>query len=100
MSMRPFKKELVDQVVSITNEFPNMHGGPVHVGSPEQIGINNIDEPDYGERIDIAPDEVPVFWACGVTPQNVVLNAKPEILISHTPGHMFITDINNEEYKN
>lgn len=100
VSMRPFKKELVDQVVSITNEFPNMHGGPVHVGSPEQIGINNIDEPDYGERIDIAPDEVPVFWACGVTPQNVVLNAKPEILISHAPGHMFITDINNEEYKN
>lgn len=100
VSMRPFKKSLVDEVISITNEFPNMHGGPVHVGNPEQIGITNIDDPDYGDAISIAEDEVPVFWACGVTPQNVVLNAKPEILISHAPGHMFITDINNEEYKN
>lgn len=100
VSMRPFKRTLVDQVINITKGFPNMHGGPVHVGNPEQIGINNIDKPDYGEGIEISSDEVPVFWACGVTPQNVVLNAKPEILISHAPGHMFITDINNEEYKN
>lgn len=100
VSMRPFKKTLVDEVINITNEFPNMHGGPVHVGEPGLIGITNIDDPDYGDAIGIAEDEVPVFWACGVTPQNVVLNAKPEILISHAPGHMFITDINNEEYKN
>ena len=99
VSMRPFKKELVDQVIDITNDFPNMHGGPVHVGDPSAIGINNIDQPDYGDAIEIGEGEVPVFWACGVTPQNVVLNAKPEILISHAPGHMFITDINNEEYK-
>lgn len=100
VSMRPFKKTVVDDVIRITNEFPNMHGGPVHVGDPEAIGIKDIYQPDYGDPIDIAEDEVPVFWACGVTPQNVVLNAKPEILISHAPGHMFITDINNEEYKN
>lgn len=100
VSMRPFKKTLVDEVINITNEFPNMHGGPVHVGEPAMIGITNIDKPDYGDAINIAEDEVPVFWACGVTLQNVVLNAKPEILISHAPGHMFITDINNEEYKN
>ena len=99
VSMRPFKKSLVDKVTEITNEFPNMHGGPVHAGDPKVIGIRNIDKPDYGDSIEIAEDEVPVFWACGVTPQNVVLNAKPEILISHAPGHMFITDINNEEYK-
>ena len=99
VSMRPFKKSLVDKVTEITNEFPNMHGGPVHAGNPKEIGIRNIDKPDYGDSIEIAEDEVPVFWACGVTPQNVVLNAKPEILISHAPGHMFITDINNEEYK-
>lgn len=99
VSMRPFKKSLVDKVTEITNEFPNMHGGPVHAGDPKEIGICNIDKPDYGDSIEIAEDEVPVFWACGVTPQNVVLNAKPEILISHAPGHMFITDINNEEYK-
>ena len=72
----------------------------VHVGNPQEIGIENIDNPDYGDSIAIAEDEVPVFWACGVTPQNAVLKAKPEILISHAPGHMFITDINNEEYKN
>lgn len=99
VSMRPFKKSVVDDVIRITNEFPNMHGGPVHVGDPEMIGIKDINQPDYGDPIDIAEDEVPVFWACGVTPQNVVLNAKPEILISHAPGHMFITDINNEDYK-
>lgn len=99
VSMRPFKKSLVDKVTEITNEFPNMHGGPVHAGDPKEIGIRNIDKPDYGDSIEIAEDEVPVFWACGVTPQNVVLNAKPEILISHAPGHMFITDINYEEYK-
>ena len=99
VSMRPFKKSLVDKVTEITNEFPNMHGGPVHAGDPKEIGIRNIDKPDYGDSIEIAEDEVPVFWACGVTPQNVVLNTKPEILISHAPGHMFITDINNEEYK-
>ena len=99
VSMRPFKKSLVDKVTEITNEFPNMHGGPVHAVDPKEIGIRNIDKPDYGDSIEIAEDEVPVFWACGVTPQNVVLNAKPEILISHAPGHMFITDINNEEYK-
>ena len=99
VSMRPFKKTLVDEVINITSEFPDMHGGPVHVGNPEEIGISAIDQPDYGDAIDIREDEVPVFWACGVTPQNVVLNAKPEILISHAPGHMFITDINNEDYK-
>ena len=100
VSMRPFKKTVVDDVIRITNEFPNMHGGPVHVGDPEAIGIKDIYQPDYGDPIEIGEDEVPVFWACGVTPQNVALNAKPEILISHAPGHMFITDINNEEYKN
>ncbi|SOC41945.1 putative hydro-lyase [Salinicoccus kekensis] len=99
VSMRPFKKEHVDDVIAITEQFPDMHGGPVHVGNPGEIGIANMEDPDYGDAIDIAEDEVPVFWACGVTPQNVALNAKPDIMITHLPGHMFITDINNEEYK-
>lgn len=99
VSMRPFKKEDVDEVIAITEQFPDMHGGPVHVGNPGEIGITNMEDPDYGDAIDIAEDEVPVFWACGVTPQNVALNAKPDIMITHLPGHMFITDINNEEYK-
>jgi uncharacterized protein YcsI (UPF0317 family) len=99
VSMRPFKKEDIDDVIAITERFPDMHGGPVHVGEPGEIGIANMKDPDYGEAIDIADDEEPVFWACGVTPQNVALNAKPEIMITHLPGHMFITDINNEEFK-
>ncbi|MCD2138561.1 putative hydro-lyase [Salinicoccus halitifaciens] len=99
VSMRPFKKEDVDDVIAITEQFPDMHGGPVHVGNPGEIGIANMEDPDYGDPIDIADDEVPVFWACGVTPQNVALNAKPDIMITHLPGHMFITDINNEDYK-
>lgn len=99
VSMRPFKKDEVDKVKEITEQFPDMHGGPVHVGSPADIGISNMDYPDYGEAIDIEEDEVPVFWACGVTPQNVALNAKPDVMITHLPGHMFITDIDNDEYK-
>ena len=99
VSMRPFKKEDVGDVIAITEQFPDMHGGPVHVGNPGEIGIANMEDPDYGDPIEIAEDEVPVFWACGVTPQNVALNAKPDIMITHLPGHMFITDINNEEYK-
>ena len=99
VSMRPFKKDEVDKVKEITGQFPGMHGGPVHVGTPGEIGISNMEQPDYGDAIDIDEDEVPVFWACGVTPQNVALNAKPDIMITHLPGHMFITDINNDEFK-
>lgn len=97
--MRPFKKDEVDKVKEITGKFPDMHGDPVHVGTPGDIGISNISQPDYGDAIDIDDDEVPVFWACGVTPQNVALNAKPDVMITHQPGHMFITDINNDEFK-
>ncbi|OFL49518.1 MULTISPECIES: putative hydro-lyase [unclassified Nosocomiicoccus] len=99
VSMRPIKKNLVDKAIEITSQFKNMHGGPVHVGDPRAIGIEDITKPDYGDSIDIADDEVPVFWGCGVTPQNAILQAKPSIMISHKPGHMFITDINNEAFK-
>lgn len=98
VSMRPFKKEYVEMVSEITGQFPNMHGAPVHAGDPAEIGIININQPDYGEAITIADDEVPVFWGCGVTPQNAAVQAKPSIMISHEPGHMFVTDINNKEY--
>lgn len=98
VSMRPFKADKVQAVSDITAQFPDMHGGPVHAGDPAEIGIVDIQHPDYGDNIDIAEDEVPVFWACGVTPQNVALNAKPDIMIAHAPGYMFVTDINNEDY--
>jgi uncharacterized protein YcsI (UPF0317 family) len=99
VSMRMFKEEVVDEVVSITSKFPDMHGTPIHIGNPEDIGIRDIANPDYGEFVEFEDDEVPVFWACGVTPQNILLNAKPEIVITHAPGYMFITDINNEEFQ-
>lgn len=75
--------------------MPNVHGAPVQMGDPEAIGVTDIMNPDYGEAVDIYPGEIPVFWPCGVTPQAAVENAKPPIVITHAPGHMFITDISN-----
>uniref|UniRef100_UPI0034A39430 D-glutamate cyclase family protein n=2 Tax=Clostridia TaxID=186801 RepID=UPI0034A39430 len=78
-------------------KFPNVHGGPVHMGDPEKIGIKDIDHPDYGDPVEIREGEIPVFWACGVTPQAAVERAKPPIVITHAPGHMFITNVKNAE---
>ncbi|WP_342387453.1 putative hydro-lyase [Salinicoccus bachuensis] len=99
VSMRPFKRELVGKASDVTAQFPDMHGRPVHHGKPSEIGIRDIGAPEYGEPIEIAPDEEPVFWACGVTPQNAALNARPSIMITHNPGHMFVTDMKNEDFK-
>lgn len=97
VSMRPVKADQVEMVIEITGKFPNVHGAPIHAGDPEKIGIKDINKPDYGDAVIINDGEVPVFWACGVTPQAAVENAKPEIVITHAPGHMFITDILNEQ---
>ncbi|KJF27727.1 hypothetical protein TZ02_03715 [Clostridium aceticum] len=97
VSMRPIPAELVDQAIEITGRYPKVHGAPVHVGNPEEIGIVDISHPDFGDAVTIKPGEVPVFWACGVTPQAAVMRTKPEIAITHSPGHMFITDIKDEE---
>jgi uncharacterized protein YcsI (UPF0317 family) len=78
--------------------FPDVHGAPVHVGDPEKIGIADINNPDYGEFVEIKEDEVPVFWACGVTPQNVLRSAKLPFAITHAPGFMFVSDIKNKDY--
>lgn len=99
VSMRPFDESEVETVANVTAQFPEMHGGPVHLGDPLEIGIKDIDHPEYGESIDIGEDETPVFWACGVTPQNAALNAKPSIMITHAPGHMFVTDLDNDDYR-
>ncbi|HPY56857.1 MAG TPA: DUF1445 domain-containing protein, partial [Sedimentibacter sp.] len=97
VSMRPMKPEDVDKAYEITGKFPHVHGAPIHHGDPAEIGIKDINKPDYGEAVIIKEGEVPVFWACGVTPQAAIENAKPEIVITHAPGHMFITDILNED---
>lgn len=92
VSMRPFKAHEVLAVQEITSKFPKAHGAPVHIGDPAAIGIAAIDTPQYGDAVPIAEDEVPVFWACGVSSQNAVKHAKLPIAITHAPGKMLITD--------
>ena len=99
VSMRPIPHELVIKAVIITAAMPRVHGAPVHIGNPVAIGIQDIAHPDYGDAVTINPGEVPVFWPCGVTPQAVVMTVKPEIAITHAPGHMFISDVLNIDLK-
>lgn len=94
-SMRPMTPENAKLAYEITVKMPNVHGAPVHMGDPAEIGIKDVMKPDYGEAVDIYEGEIPVFWPCGVTPQAAVENAKPPIVITHSPGYMFITDIEN-----
>ncbi|GGC96788.1 UPF0317 protein YcsI [Thalassobacillus devorans] len=98
VSMRPVKAADISKAVQVTSKFPSVHGAPVHVGDPEAIGITDLSRPDFGDPVTIKVGEIPVFWACGVTPQAVAMHMKPEIMITHAPGHMFITDKKNEEY--
>jgi uncharacterized protein YcsI (UPF0317 family) len=95
VSMRPMPHDQVIRAVNVTASMPRVHGCPVHIGDPEVIGIKDINKPDFGDSVTIRPGEVPVFWACGVTPQSVVMSAKPSIAITHSPGHMRITDVKN-----
>ena len=97
VSMRPIKSSQVPRAVQVTSRFPSVHGAPVHIGDPATLGIEDIARPDYGERTEILEGEVPVFWACGVTPQAVAAQCKPAFIITHCPGHMFITDKRDEE---
>jgi uncharacterized protein YcsI (UPF0317 family) len=95
VSMRPFKPADAIRAVQITSRFPAVHGAPVHLGMPEQIGIKTIKEPDYGDASPVHADELPVFWACGVTPQAVIAAAKLPFAITHYPGRMIVTDLRN-----
>ncbi|MDK2878636.1 MAG: hypothetical protein PWR06_1352 [Thermoanaerobacteraceae bacterium] len=97
VSMRPIPQELVIRAVQVTSRFPAVHGAPVHIGEPSKIGIKSLDRPDFGDAVEIRDGEVPMFWACGVTPQAVAMKSKPEIMITHSPGHMFITDVKDEQ---
>lgn len=99
VSMRPIPHELIPRAVLSTGAMPKVHGAPIHIGDPSVIGIRDIDHPDFGDRVAIHPGEVPVFWPCGVTPQAVVMNSKPDFVITHAPGHMFLTDVKNTELK-
>ena len=96
VSMRPIPRKDLIRAIQVTTRFPATHGAPIHIGDPEIIGIKDINNPDYGKAVPINEDEIPVFWACGVTPQSVAMQVKPDIMITHEPGHMFITDIIDE----
>jgi uncharacterized protein YcsI (UPF0317 family) len=92
VSMRPMTPANAIKAIQITGRFPAVHGAPVHIGMPEQIGIADLMKPDYGDPVEIKDGEIPVFWACGVTPQSVIAAAKPEFAITHAPGYMLVTD--------
>ena len=96
MSMRPIKESQIVKAVQVTSRYPFTHGAPLHIGNPAAIGIKDLHKPDYGDQIDIKEGEVPVFWACGVTPQSVAVTSKPSLMITHSPGYMFITDLPEE----
>ena len=97
VSMRPMKPADAIRAIQITTRFPAVHGAPVHIGKPESIGIVDLTKPDWGDPVPVNDDELPVFWACGVTPQSVVATAKPEFCITHYPGSMLVTDRRNSE---
>ena len=93
VSMRPIKSRDVAKVVEVSSRFALAHGAPVHVGNPAVIGIQDLSRPDYGDFVSVMPDEIPVFWACGVTPQWIAQKSRLSMCITHAPGKMFVTDI-------
>jgi uncharacterized protein YcsI (UPF0317 family) len=97
VSMRPLKPDAALLATRICTKFPLAHGAPVHFGDPAAIGIKDVKTPDFGDPVTIRPGEVPVFWACGVTPQAAVMHAKPPFAITHKPGHMFLTDLKDRD---
>jgi uncharacterized protein YcsI (UPF0317 family) len=97
VSMRSFKPADAIRAVQITSRFPGVHGAPVHIGLPQQIGIRDIAKPDWGDAVEVPADELPLFWACGVTPQAVIAEAKPDFCITHAPGSMLVTDLKNSQ---
>ncbi|MGD9645052.1 MAG: putative hydro-lyase [Pirellulales bacterium] len=99
VSMRPFAPQHLGDVTAITGQFPTMHGAPVHVGDPAALGIERLDCPDFGDAVTVNAGEVPVFWACGVTPQLALAAARPELCITHSPGCMFVTDRTDESFR-
>jgi uncharacterized protein YcsI (UPF0317 family) len=98
VSMRPVPAGLVVRAVQVTSRFPAVHGAPIHIGDPAAIGIRDIGRPDLGDPVEFEPGDVPVFWACGVTPQAVAMASKPPLMITHAPGHMFVTDRRDAEF--
>jgi uncharacterized protein YcsI (UPF0317 family) len=97
VSMRPMPAALVEKASAITAKYRRAHGAPVHAGDPGVLGIGDLQKPDFGDPPEMRAGEIPVFWACGVTPQMALKRAKPDLVITHAPGYMFITDIRDKD---
>jgi uncharacterized protein YcsI (UPF0317 family) len=97
VSMRPMTPAQAVTATRVCGRFPRAHGAPVHFGDPAAIGVRDLGRPDFGDPVEVRPGEVPVFWACGVTPQAVALEARPPLLLTHAPGHMFVTDLRDTQ---
>ena len=97
VSMRPLRPDMIDKAIELSSRMPLAHGAPVHIGDPRELGIADLNHTDFGDAVTIHPDEVPVFWACGVTPQAAIMAAKPKLALTHLPGHMFLTDLRHQD---
>jgi uncharacterized protein YcsI (UPF0317 family) len=97
VSMRPFKAADAIRAIQVCTRFPSMHGAPIHLGDPAQIGIGQLEKPDFGHSVTVHADEMPLFWACGVTPQIALEQARPPLCITHSPGSMLVTDLLNSQ---
>ena len=98
VSMRPIPASMVADAVTISGRYPAVHGAPVHVGDPASLGIADLGSPEFGDPPEVRDGEVPVFWACGVTPQSAIMASKPPFAVTHAPGHMFVTDVPDAAY--
>ncbi|KPI00572.1 UPF0317 protein [Actinobacteria bacterium OK006] len=99
VSMRPVPPEHVAAAIRESSLLPAVHGSPVHCGEPSGLGIEDLSRPDFGDAVDAEPDDIPVFWACGVTPQAAVMASRPPFAITHAPGQMFLSDARDEQYR-
>jgi len=99
VSMRPVPPQHLAAAIRESSLLPAVHGGPVHCGDPSALGIDDLGRPDFGDPVDAAPDDIPVFWACGVTPQAAVMASRPPFALTHAPGQMFLTDARDDQYR-
>lgn len=97
VSMRPMPAADAIEAIQICSRYPSVHGAPIHLGDPQAIGIADLAQPDFGDPVTVRADDVPLFWACGVTPQVALESARLPIAVTHEPGHMLVTDLKNAE---
>jgi len=100
ITMRPIPRDRVNEAIQISAQFPQAHGAPVAIGDPAHVGIADLQKPDWGQAVPVAADEIPVYWACGMTPQNVLRAANLPLCITHTPGCMLIADVGERDDTN